>query len=275
MYWKGLLCRSSLRPAFPCMTLAHWAIALLLFATVACTPSIKSSAFQPVNTGREYGDPVPLMVTHIGKGDHPHYILQNIICFNYKCRKQVGKKKAMRRISFADFKKRIEKNAKQGKYKNLTPPRPKPTIKKDTVKIPKDTVVIAPVLSPAVTTEIPAAPVLKADSLITLGDLLFELNSAKLHDQHITALESLGAWLKAHPTIQVSVTGHTDSTGTERHNVSLSTRRAQVVSEYLIKQGVDFNRITFEGFGSSQPLVSNRTEAGRKKNRRVEILLKK
>lgn len=256
------------------MTLARWAIALLLFATTACVPSVKSSAFQPVNVGREYGDPVPLMVSHIGKDSRPHYFLQNILCFNYGCRKQAGKKKAMRRISFEDFKKRVEKNAKQGKYKNLTPPRPKPSIKKDTVKIPKDTVVIAPVPSVA-TTDIPAAPILKADSLIVMGDVLFELNSAHLHDKHVAALDSVSKWLVAHPTIQVSVSGHTDSTGTERHNVGLSTRRAQVVTEYMVRKGVDLGRITFEGFGSSRPLAPNRTETGRKKNRRVEILLKK
>lgn len=254
------------------MTLSRWAIALLLLAAVACVPSKKSSAFHPVNTGREYGDPIPLMVSHIGDG-RPHYILQNVLCFNYMCRKAAGKQKAMKRISFADFKKRIEKNAKKGMYKNLTPPKPKPSIKKDTIKVRKDTVVIAPQVT--ATTEIPAAPVLKQDSLITLGDLLFELNSAHLHDEHISALESLGAWLKAHPTVNVRITGHTDSTGTERHNVGLSTRRAQGVADYLVKQGADLDRITYEGMGSSVPIATNRNETGRKRNRRVEVLLKK
>lgn len=255
----------------PLMSLTRWAIALSVIVGTSCSRGV----VKPVNVGREYGDPVPLMVSHIGKGS-PHYILQNILCFDYMCRTKKGKSKAMRQISFADFKKRIEKNAKQGKYKNLTPPRPKPSVKKDTVKIPKDTVVIAPpVVTPVATTDIPAAPVLKADSLIVLGDLLFEVNSSHLHDKHITALDDVSKWLVAHPTIQVFVSGHTDSTGTERHNVGLSTRRAQVVSEYLVNRGVDFGRITFEGFGSSQPLATNRTETGRKKNRRVEVLLKK
>jgi len=255
------------------MTFARRAvIALVAFSAVGC----KRGVIHPVNVGREYGDPVPLMVSHIGEGS-PHYILQNIVCFDYLCRTRAGKQKAMRRISFKDFKKRIEKNAKKGKYKNLTMPTPKPA-KKDSVKAPvrKDTVTIAPVVAPPlVTTEIPSAPVLKADSLIVLSDLLFELNSAHLRDEHVAALESLGSWLNAHPTVRVMVTGHTDSTGTERHNVGLSTRRAQAVSDYLVKSGADFDKITFEGFGSSRPIATNRNEAGRKRNRRVEVLLKK
>lgn len=247
------------------MTLTRWAIALVALVGFACSRGV----VHPVNTGREYGDPVPIMVSHIGKGS-PHYILQNVLCFDYMCRLGAGKKKAMRQISFADFKKRIEKNAKQGKYKNLTPPRPKPA-KKDTVKLPKDTVVIAP---PAIT-ELPAPPVLKRDSLIVLSDLLFELNSSKLRDEHIAVLDSLGAFLGSHATVKVFVTGHTDSTGTERHNVGLSTRRAEGVAQYLVDHGGDFDRITFEGFGSSRPIANNRNEEGRRRNRRVEILLKK
>ncbi len=173
----------------------------------------------------------------------------------------------MRQISFADFKKRIEKNAKKGVYKD---PKAKPS-KKDSIVVPKDTVVIAS-SAPALP---PPDPVLKSDSLIVLSDLLFELNSAKLRNEHVAALDSLAKFLKSHPTINVSITGHTDSTGTERHNVGLSTRRAEGVSDYLVNSGVDFNRIAFEGFGSSRPIASNRTESGRLRNRRVEILLKK
>jgi outer membrane protein OmpA-like peptidoglycan-associated protein len=239
-------------------------IALLGLVSCSCSRGV----FKPVNTGREYGDPVPIMVSHIGKGS-PHYILQNVLCFDYMCRLGAGKKKAMRQISFADFKKRIEKNAKQGKYKNLTPPRPRRP-KKDSVALPKDTLVIVPVIAGSI-----AAPGIQADSLIVLSDLLFELNSAHLHDEHVTVLDSLAAFLSTHRSIYVSVTGHTDSTGAERHNVGLSTRRAEGVSDYLVAKGVSLDRITFEGLGSSRPISSNRTENGRKRNRRVEILLKK
>lgn len=249
------------------MRLLLWASALFALILSSCT----RGAFQPVNTGREYGDPVPLMVSHIGAGS-PHYVLQNVLCFDYLCRKKAGKKKAMSRISFEDFKKRIRKNAKKGMYKNLVPPKAKPTKKDSVILPPKDSVVIAP---PAIAiAPVPPEPVLKSDSLIVLSDLLFELNSSKLRDEHITALDNLGAFLQAHPSIRIRVTGHTDNTGTERHNVALSTRRAGVVAEYLVDHGATLERITYEGFGSSQPITDNRTEEGRKRNRRVEVLLK-
>lgn len=247
------------------MRFAFRAIALLAFACAACSRGV----VHPVNAGREYGDPVPLMVSHIGKGS-PHYVLQNILCFDYLCRLKSGKKKAMRAISFEDFKKRLRKNAKLGEYKNLSQPRPKPA-KKDSVVIRKDTVVIAP-SAPA---PAPPQPVLSTgDSLIVLGDLLFEVNSAKLHNQHIATLDTLSEFLVKHPTITVSITGHTDNTGAEHHNVALSTRRAEGVSDYLTAHGVAFERINFEGFGSSQPIADNRTEEGRRRNRRVEVRLK-
>jgi outer membrane protein OmpA-like peptidoglycan-associated protein len=114
---------------------------------------------------------------------------------------------------------------------------------------------------------------LERDSLITLGDLLFEYNSDKLQSAHIAPLESLAVFLHARPNINVEVTGHTDNTGQERHNVSLSTRRAQVVMEYLVDHGAVFERITFEGFGSSRPVADNKTAQGRQRNRRVEVRL--
>lgn len=222
-----------------------------------------------MNEGREYGDPVPLMVSHLGKSG-PHYFLQNVLCFDYLCRKGIGKRRAMRAISFADYKKRIKKNAKKGVYKKaIILPR---VIKPDTIKIVKETERIAaqkPV--PAVADTI---RILKADSLIILSEFLFETNSFKLKGEHLSALDSIGKFLLAHPTLEVIVSGHTDTVGSERHNVVLSTRRAEVVAEYLIDKGALFDRVSFKGFGSSQPIRGNETEEGRSKNRRVEILIR-
>jgi outer membrane protein OmpA-like peptidoglycan-associated protein len=250
------------------MKYSLWTLVLAVWLCCSCT----RGAFQPVNKGREYGDPVPLMVSHIGGGS-PHYILQNVLCFDYLCRKKAGKKKAMSAISFEDFKKRIRKNAKKGMYKNLTPP--KKAVKPDTMIVKKPLPVVAP--APAIVAEptVGEQPVLKADSLITLGDLLFETNSSKLKGEHFEALDSLAKFLQRHPTLDVEVTGHTDSTGTERHNVALSTRRAAAVADYLVDHGANFDRISYEGFGSSRPIASNATERGRGRNRRVEVRIKK
>jgi OmpA-OmpF porin, OOP family len=71
----------------------------------------------------------------------------------------------------------------------------------------------------------------------------------------------------------VRISGHTDNTGSEEHNLSLSKRRADVVAEYLVKNGVDIHRVETFGFGSSKPIGTNTTDEKRKKNRRVELLI--
>lgn len=227
-----------------------------------------------MNEGREYGDPVPLIVSHMGKSG-PHYFLQNVLCFDYLCRKRMGKRRAMRAISFEDFKKRIKKNAKKGVYQKATPPIK--GVKPDTAmiaKVPERIAEPAPVPSVAAPLAPTADPILKADSLIILSEVLFELNSYKLNGEHFSSLDSLGLFLLAHPTLEVIVSGHTDTTGTERDNVALSTRRAEVVAEYLVDKGAVFEQVSFEGFGSSQPIRGNETAEGRSKNRRVEILIR-
>ncbi len=248
------------------MKFSLWVLALFALICVSCV----RGAFQPVNEGREYGDPVPLMVSHLGNSG-PHYFLQDVICFDYLCRKRAGKRKAMKSISFADFKKRIERNAKKGAYKNLTVP--KKAVPPDTLRAKQPTPIGVP--APLITSE-PAVdqPVLKADSLITLSEFLFETNSYKLKGNHFASLDSLGKFLQAHPSLNVFVSGHTDNVGTEHHNVALSLRRAETVAEYLIDQGATFDRVTFEGFGSSRPIAGNDTDNGRAKNRRVEILIR-
>ena len=247
----------------------------LSFSVLLCGACVRG-AFSPVNVGREYGNPtLPWMVSHLPKDNQwvmtrtgSHSFLRQILCFDYGCRKMIGRRKALKAISFEDFKKRIRKNAKKGMYKYPAPviQETKPdtlTVKIESGKIPM----------PVIVPERSQAPILKADSLIILSELLFETNSYKLRGEHFAALDSLGKFLQAHPTLEVSVSGHTDNTGTERHNVTLSTKRAEVVSDYLVDKGAVFDRVSFEGFGSSRPIMGNDTEAGRSKNRRVEILI--
>lgn len=236
--------------------------------------------FVPVNVGREYGNPTtPYVVTHLVEKNkwalartRPHNIFQQILCFHYPCRKMIGRRKTLQAISMKAFKKRIEKNAKKGAYKHLTPS--VPVTKKtrlDTLPLPKkDTIQI---VRRKLETSI-APLVLKSDSLIILGDVLFETNSYKLKSEHFTQLDELSKFLLLHQTIELSVLGHTDNVGDEKHNVTLSAKRAESVAQYLINKGIDDERIFFEGFGSSRPVNSNDTPQGRSKNRRVEILLR-
>jgi outer membrane protein OmpA-like peptidoglycan-associated protein len=253
-----------------------------LVLAISFLSSCVKRPFVPVNEGREYGNPTtPWLVSHVPKAnqwalartDH-HNVFQKILCFSYPCRKMIGRRKALHAISFEDYRKRIRKNAKKGVYKKKTPAAEKPAPVKtptDSVfTLPKDTVTIAQQSVAAVA----EAPILKADSLITLNEFLFEINSSKLEPEHFPELNSLSQFLLAHPILEVSVSGHTDNTGNERHNVTLSTRRAEAVAEYLISKGVDDGKVFFEGFGSARPLMGNETPEGRGKNRRVEILIK-
>ena len=85
------------------------------------------------------------------------------------------------------------------------------------------------------------------------------------------ALSSVAIVLRKFNRTLIDINGHTDSTGSLQHNQDLSQRRALSVADYLGSQGIDQRRVSAVGFGPSQPVASNATEAGRAQNRRVEI----
>jgi chemotaxis protein MotB len=76
-----------------------------------------------------------------------------------------------------------------------------------------------------------------------------------------------------HPERLVRISGHTDNTGREAHNLALSKQRADVVAEYLVSNGIDINRVETSGLGSAKPIEVNTSDEGRRKNRRVELLI--
>jgi outer membrane protein OmpA-like peptidoglycan-associated protein len=252
---------------------------LMVVVSVALTSCVKGP-FVPVNVGREYGNPTtPWVVTHIVEKNkwalartRPHNIFQQILCFHYPCRKMIGRRKTLQAISMKAFKKRIAKNAKKGAYKHLIPAPAIKRDKRDSV-ILKDTIRVARA-KPVAAAVAPGLGLLRSDSLITLSDVLFETNSYKLKSEHFSQLDDLSKFLLSHSVLELSVLGHTDNVGDERHNVTLSARRAETVAQYLINKGVDDERIFFEGFGSSKPISTNDAPQGRSKNRRVEILIR-
>ncbi|MGC4022426.1 MAG: OmpA family protein [Cyclobacteriaceae bacterium] len=254
------------RPKLKLVSLIFCAVITLLF-------SCARGPFVPVNVGREYGNPTtPHVVSHLGEKNkwalartRPHNIFQQILCFHYPCRKMIGRRKSLQAISMKEFKRRIERNARKGVYKHLNRTAPAQPKKENPIII-RD--------SARVATITPSTSILKSDSLITLSDVLFEVNSYQLKNKHFTQLDSLSSFLTAHPLLEVSVSGHTDNTGNEKHNVTLSMRRAQTVAQYLIDKGIDDEKVFFEGFGSSKPIKSNETEEGKRANRRVEILIR-
>ena len=86
-------------------------------------------------------------------------------------------------------------------------------------------------------------------------------------------LDAIAEIMSKNPKATFAVEGHTDSTGSKRINESLSQKRAESVMNYLTKKGVDASRLTAKGYGSANPVDSNKTRAGRANNRRVEIKL--
>jgi outer membrane protein OmpA-like peptidoglycan-associated protein len=79
--------------------------------------------------------------------------------------------------------------------------------------------------------------------------------------------------LLAYPTLHVQIEGHTDSVGSDEYNQDLSERRAGVVRDYFVQQGIAANSIEARGFGKTQPIATNDTAEGRQQNRRVELVL--
>ena len=80
-------------------------------------------------------------------------------------------------------------------------------------------------------------------------------------------------FLYEYPERTVAIEGHTDSVGPKGFNVTLSRRRAQSVQNILVQCGVDPKRVSAEGYGEARPVASNDSIAGRKRNRRVEIVI--
>lgn len=105
------------------------------------------------------------------------------------------------------------------------------------------------------------------------ADASFAVNSAVLNRNMYPVLERLAQTLLQNPYAYVSISGHTDSTGNDAINNPLSLKRANAARDFLVARGVPAARISTTGMGSTQPIASNATEAGRAQNRRVEIFV--
>lgn len=103
--------------------------------------------------------------------------------------------------------------------------------------------------------------------------ILFAVNSANLTPDMKKTLSDFANTLKEYEGTYVLIDGHTDATGSESHNQELSEKRATSVYSYLNQQGVANNRMGTRGFGELQPVADNKTEDGRRQNRRVEVAI--
>jgi outer membrane protein OmpA-like peptidoglycan-associated protein len=108
--------------------------------------------------------------------------------------------------------------------------------------------------------------------VLTLGDVLFDLNKASLKPGASQKIAKVADFMSEYPNKQVVIEGHTDSTGDEHYNQNLSARRADAVKMALVMRGVESYRVMSRGLGESIPVASNANAAGRQQNRRVEII---
>lgn len=109
--------------------------------------------------------------------------------------------------------------------------------------------------------------------IVTLGDVLFETDRARLNSGAVRNIQKLSDFFKQYPQRSMVIEGFTDSTGTETHNQELSERRAASVRTALVDTGLGMERMTVRGYGEAYPVGSNSTAEGRQLNRRVEVVI--
>ena len=209
----------------------------------------------------------PLFVSHLspegialtkkkGYGMPTHNYFARFICLDNKCLKK------------AAYIKRQSSHRFKGYKDGGKPPRSKPHA------IPMtDSVYVVHQETPP--QESVSAPVIvQADSIIVLNEVLFETDRYQLKPAIYPKLDSVVSFMYSKPALEIIISGHTDNTGTEKHNLQLSEHRARAVAEYLLDKGIDPNRIQHTGYGSAKPVMNNDTATGRLKNRRVEMLIR-
>lgn len=103
--------------------------------------------------------------------------------------------------------------------------------------------------------------------------ILFGVDSSELSAGSKASLDELARSLANYDNTEVLVVGHTDNTGAEDYNQSLSERRASAAANYLAMQGIATSRLSINGYGEMQPLTDNSTPEGRRANRRVEVAI--
>ena len=107
--------------------------------------------------------------------------------------------------------------------------------------------------------------------VLDASDILFEFDKWVIRAEVVPELDQWADYFLHNPQVKAEIDGYADSIGSTAYNLTLSERRAQAVKNYLIKKGVEPQRIVTRGFGESKPVAPNTTDEGRQKNRRVEL----
>ncbi len=118
--------------------------------------------------------------------------------------------------------------------------------------------------------DIPLQPI-EANAAIVLKNIFFDPNKYELKPESQVELDKIVQLLKDNPTVKIQINGHTDNSGKAADNITLSGNRARSVTTYLVSNGINAARLSFKGFGDTQPVASNATAEGRAQNRRTEL----
>ncbi len=106
---------------------------------------------------------------------------------------------------------------------------------------------------------------------ICLHDISFQFNKSNLQKKSKTHIDEMIILMKKRKSMKMKINGHTDNVGKDDYNLELSKKRSQSVYNYMISQGIDKKRLSYEGFGNTKPIDTNDTDEGKAKNRRVEF----
>ena len=131
----------------------------------------------------------------------------------------------------------------------------------------------APATAPAASTPVAAACRDQLNATVQSGRILFANSSWDIRDESFKTLDKLASIAKGCSGVVIEIGGHTDNTGKPASNEELSRLRAEAVSKYLARAGVDAAKLKAAGYGQTQPLATNTTPEGRQKNRRIEFLV--
>ena len=112
---------------------------------------------------------------------------------------------------------------------------------------------------------------LDAKGFIDVYGINFDIGKSVVKAESYPIIDQIANYLKEHPKMKVMIEGHTDNTGKEAMNQSLSDKRAQAIKEEIVKRGVEASRMETIGYGATKPIADNKTAAGRTQNRRVTI----
>jgi outer membrane protein OmpA-like peptidoglycan-associated protein len=112
---------------------------------------------------------------------------------------------------------------------------------------------------------------LKVGAVLVFNNIFFDFDKVSLRKESDEELKKILAFLTQYPDLKVEISGHTDNKGNDKYNQKLSERRGSAVIKYLVKNGINKERLVAKGYGEAKPVAPNETDEGRQLNRRTEV----